>query len=144
MAPETKDKAAPRTLLTAEEILAAGKRERAFQYVDVPGWGGTVKVVALTGRERDAYEMGFAQIKGNQRIINYDNARARLVALSVRNEANERIFTDAQVKALGDLDAKDLNAVYDAATELSGLGDEEIKKMVTVLGNGQSADGGSA
>lgn len=130
------------TLLTAEQILSH-KGELPTKYVsDV--WGGTVKVKGLSGRDRDRYETSFARYEGGKRIVSFENARAKLVALTVVDEQGKRVFTDQQVRELGELDGASLDRVFEAAQELSGLGENAVSEMVNTLGNAQSGEGGSA
>ncbi|MFH1619216.1 MAG: hypothetical protein ABIG11_04860, partial [bacterium] len=109
--------------------------------VDVPEWCGTVRVRALTGLEKDNYEDGCIEQNGKNRRINLINMRAKLVAVSVVNEKGERLFTEIEVKDLGRKSAIALDRVFQAAQELSGLGDEDVKKLAEGL---KVARGGSS
>ncbi len=116
------------SLLTREAILAAD--DRKTKDVKVPEWGGTVRVRALSGAERDAYEASLVRIKSNgERQLTLANARARLVFLATCDEAGDRLFTKEQdVNELGKKSAAALQRVWEAASELSGLTDEDVEK----------------
>lgn len=120
MAPKTELKP-----LTHDDIL--GAQDRPTEVVDVPEWGGTVTVRALSGAERDKYQSGFQtwrqNDKGILRVVAIDNtnAMARLVALSVVDAEGKRMFSDGEVTALGERSAKALERVSDVAMRLSGL-----------------------
>lgn len=116
-------------LLSREQIL--GAQDRKTEDVEVPEWGGTVRVRSLSGSERDAYEAGIVQLRGDgSRKFTLQNARARLVSLSLCDENGERMFTDADIIKLGDKSALALERVFDAARRLSGLSDEDVEELV--------------
>jgi len=114
-------------LLTRQEILSI--RDIRTETVFVPEWGGAVKIRAMTGKERDAWETALFQIDGKDVKMNKENLRAKLVALTVVDEAGQRLFTEADVEALGSKSASALDRVYQASQKLSGLTPDDIKEM---------------
>lgn len=116
-------------LLSKDAILGANDRRTVD--VEVPEWGGTVRVRALSGAERDAYEVALAGVRPDgSRRINLVNVRARLVAMACIDDAGERLFTDADAAALGDKSGTAMQRVFDAAQRLSGLSDADIEELV--------------
>jgi hypothetical protein len=117
--------AAKPKLLTRDEILAA--KDREDEYVDVPKWGGTVRVLALTGTDRDRYLAGLMRIgvddKGSPRIegVNIEGRTVRLVAMSVVDEDDQPLFSPADVIALGQKSSSTLAQVEEVASRLSRL-----------------------
>lgn len=111
------------TYLSRESILDAD--DLSYDDVDVPEWGGTVRVRALTGAERDRFE---ASIAGGKKP-SYDNFRSKLVVASVVDADGERLFTQADVQLLGKKSAAALNRVFEAAQRLSGLNDEDVDEL---------------
>ena len=71
-------------LLTKERILAVD--DIVTEDVDVPEWGGTVRVRGLSGTERDAFESSMIERRGKKVETNLTNLRAKLVAASVVDE----------------------------------------------------------
>jgi hypothetical protein len=129
--------------LTRDQILQlTGKRN--IQEINIPEWGGTVYVRELTGRERDKFETSVLSSNGNNSKTNAENLRARLVVLSVVDENGTRLFSDEDAKTVGNLGVKGLQRAFVMAQRLSGLSDEEIEELTVKLGEGQSADSGSA
>ena len=114
-------------LLTRQEILSI--RDIRTEIVFVPEWGGSVKIKAMTGKERDAWETALFQIDGKDVKMNKENLRAKLVALTVVDEAGQRLFTEADVEALGSKSASALDRIYQASQKLSGLAPDDIKEM---------------
>lgn len=130
-------------LLTREQILGADDRET--QDVSVPEWGGTVRVQSLSGAERDAYEAGILQVKGDgTRKFTLANARARLASLAIISEDGTRLFSEADVNALGEKSASALERVFDIAAKLSGLTEADVAKMVEDFDDAPSGGSTSA
>lgn len=118
------------TFLSRDQILSAV--DITTEDVEVPEWGGTVRVKGLSGAERDRVEaamMSARTSKGKSRQVNTDNFRARLVAASIVDADGARMFRDTDVKALGEKSAAALDRVMTAAMRLSGLNDEDAEEL---------------
>lgn len=127
--------------LTKEQILAAD--DIPIREVEVPEWGGTVRMRGLTGSERDAYELSLFQVRGEKRIPRMENARARLVALCIVDGEGNRLFSDEEVKALGGKSGKVLDRLFDEARKLSGLTPEDVEELAEGFDSAQSGEPGS-
>lgn len=125
-------------LLTRDQIL--GTQDLGFEDVDVPEWGGTVRVKMLTGTERDAFEQELVIRQGKKTQVNLTNIRARLVALCVADENGQRLFSQADVTELGKKSSLALNRVFAVAQRLNGLTEEDIEELAGNSGTGQSED----
>lgn len=132
-------------LLTREAILEAS--DLATEDVEVPEWGGAVRVRSLTGIERDAYESSIASVRweGTKATIqsNQTNIRARLVALSAVDDAGAKLFTEKDVLILGQKSAAALERVFKVAQRLSGLSDQDVEELKRQLGEGPSDGSGT-
>lgn len=127
--------------LSKDQILAADDVQ--LEDVDVPEWGGKVRVKSLTGTERDGLEASLIEGKGKNASVNLANLRAKLVARSIVDDAGNRIFQDADVKALGAKSAAALNRVYEVAQRLSGITQEDVDELTKNSEATQSEDSGS-
>lgn len=118
-------------LLNADEIL--GKDDSQHEDVDVPEWGGTVRVRSLTADERDAFDESITKLSGNgkgqTREIVMKGIRAKLVARSLIDDKGVRLFTDAQVETLGKKNATVLDRLFAIAQRLSGLSKDDVEKL---------------
>lgn len=123
-------------LLTKEQILKA--KDAETRDVAVPEWGGTVRVRAMTGEERDRFEASIVQTRGRNVQRNLANIRAKLVACTVVDETGKLVFSFEDVTALGQKSAKALDRVYSAAAELSGISDNDVEEMAKNSEPGQS------
>ncbi len=84
----------------------------------------------LTGTERDAWE---ASIIGDGKKQNLANLRANLVGRCLVNEDGERLFTEAELAALGRKGAAALDRLFTRAQELSGLRQADLEKIEASL-----------
>ena len=101
----------------------------AHENVDVPEWGGTVRVRTLTGFERDAFEQSVITRRGKQVDMNLENLRAKLAALTIVDEDGERLFSEADVQALAQKSAAALSRVFTVAQRLNGLTNEDVEEL---------------
>lgn len=115
------------TYLTREAILAAP--DLAFEDVPVPEWGGKVRVRGMTGTERDAWEAALLEERTDDKRKNERNIRATLVSLTVVNAEGQRLFTEADVGALGKKSVRALQRVYDVAQRLSRVSRNDVKEL---------------
>lgn len=115
-------------LLSREEILKVDDRQT--RTVEVPEWGGAVLVRALSGAERDRYEQSLWEGKGANRRLNWTNARAKLVAMSVVDEEGKPLFTQRDVEALGAKSAAALDRIFAVAQELSGVSNADVDELI--------------
>lgn len=127
--------------LSKDQILAA--EDIPTKDVEVPEWGGSVRMRGLTGSERDAYESSLFQQRGEKRILRTENARARLVAMCIVDEDGERMFSDAEAKDLGRKSGKVLDRLFDEARKLSGLTAEDVEELAEGFDSAQSGEPGS-
>lgn len=126
MGTKTQNAALP-ALLSKEAILAV--QDTATELVEVPEWGGAVRVRGLTGSERDAFESEVVQRNGRDVRTNTRNIRARMVVMSVVNEDGSRMFSYHDIEALGEKSARALDRIFGVAMRLSGLRDEDVAEM---------------
>lgn len=130
-------------MLTRDDILRAV--DQHTEVVDVPEWGGSLRVRGLNGRERDRYEQAMlvADKKGNIKPDMTD-ARARLVAASAINEDGSAMFSSKDdVMMLTMKSAAALDRVSSVCQVLSGLSDKDLDDL---LGNsdGDPSDGSTS
>lgn len=114
--------------LSADAIFAADDTE--YDEVECPEWGGTVRIKSITGTARDAFEESLREGKGKDAKVNLRNMRARLISLCAVDENGRRIFTKEQVGKLGAKNAKPLDRLFDACTQLIGMSEKDVETYV--------------
>jgi len=130
-------------LLSREQILEAP--DLPYEDVDVPEWGGTVRVRGLTGAERDQFEAAILERQRDGRLrVRMENIRARLVALACVDEEGERLFSEQDVAALGRKSAVALQRVFEVAQRLSGLAPQDLEELAKNSGSARRGASTSA
>jgi hypothetical protein len=104
-------------MLTAEMILATAAR-LATTEVDVPEWGGSVRVREMTGAERDSFEHRMSRLRETG-SMDKDGIRAGLLVRTIIDPAGNRLFTDAETAKVSGLSGKALDKLFDAVLRLS-------------------------
>ena len=115
------------SLLSKTAILAA--QDLQTEDVEVPEWGGAVRVRSFTGRERDAFESSMVRGEGRDRKVDLTNMRARLVGLTVIDDTGQRLFTDDEVDLLGAKSGAALDRVFAIAQKLNGLSGADVEEL---------------
>ena len=108
--------------------------------VDVPEWGGKIRIRGLTGRGRDEYEASTVIIRDGRAWPDTENARAKLVARCIVGDDGEPMFDQHDVHQLGMLGAAALDRVWDRCLKLSGLSDDDMKELEGNSAPGPSGD----
>jgi hypothetical protein len=106
------------TYLTRDQIFAAP--DLPTEDVEVPEWGGTVRVRGLSGSARDEYE-ALRLEQGRP------NLRAKFVSLVIVDEHGAPLFGEVDVVRLGQKSSTALERVAMAGVRLSGLTDDAGK-----------------
>ena len=107
-------------LLTKDAILAA--EDRRTEEVNIPEWGGSVKVRTMSGSERDAFEIAITGVSKS-------NIRARFCALVIVDEKGNRMFTDVEIAKLGEKSASSLDKVMEVGQRLNRFTDKDIEQL---------------
>jgi hypothetical protein len=119
--------------LSRDGILEAADVQT--EKVPVPEWGDEVIVRGLTGDELDAFQGSVRQFrptfdgKGMEAVLVQEGMRAKLLVKCLIDEAGERLFTDQDAPALGAKNGAVIDKLYDVASRLSGLSEDEKKEM---------------
>lgn len=108
-----------------EQILNSSDMES--EAIALPDWGdGPFYVRAMTGNERDDFESSLSGVGGR---VNTKHIRAKLVCKTLCDENGNRIFTDADIAAVGNKSARMLDRVFAVACRLSGIGKDDVEEM---------------
>lgn len=113
-----------------EQILAAEDLPR--EQVSTDEWAPFgvpfVHVRGLASGERDDWEQSFLTTGANGKRVTkpqVHNVRAGFVALTVVDEAGQRVFTDKDIAALATKSAAVIGRLWDVGRRLSGMKDED-------------------
>src|SRR5258708_17507021 len=123
--------------LSKDDILKA--EDRTPVEVECPEWGGSVLVRGMTGKERDQFEV--SRVEESSQAVqvqrgraggrpsgpNLVNMRAKIVARCVVDDDGQRMFSDADVVALGEKSGAAIDRIFTVASRLSGMSEEDKK-----------------
>jgi hypothetical protein len=126
-------------LLNKSAILLA--EDLKHEDVEVPAWGGTVRVRVMTGTERDEFRASIASDDGGVPVGKF--AAALLVATCI-DENGARLFTMEDMDQLAEKSAASLDGPAVVAMRLNGLGGSAVQDAVKNSVSDQSDDSGSA
>jgi hypothetical protein len=108
--------------LSKSAILAANDKKTVD--LDVPEWGGSVKLRVMTGTERDRFESEF--VGGNK---NVEMVRAKLVAKCLCDEDGERLFTEQEIPELGERSAAVLDRLFAECMKLNRFTKDDVDDL---------------
>ena len=111
--------------LTAADILEA--EDLSFKDVEVPEWGGSVRIAVMTGRARDSYEQQLTALSGKKDTV--ENLRALYLSHCLVDDDGELLFTPADIVKLGKKNGNILSRLFGEATTLNALGIEGMEEM---------------
>ena len=109
------------TILNRDAILAA--QDLKFEDVDVPEWGGSVRVRVMTGADRDSYSSDLLDASGKFDANAY---RAKLLARCLVDDTGARLFTDAQVIELQTKSAAVIDRLFSVADRINGVNNAAV------------------
>lgn len=135
-APGQSAKRATLTRARLREEAAKPRTERVY----IDQWQCVAIVRVMTGAERDAYEAEITGTrmpgKGQTRVLNLANIRARLVARCLIDEDGETLYNwrlPADLDELGKTDAAILDVIFRTASELNGISEKDIETLTKNL-----------
>jgi hypothetical protein len=114
--------------LNRDQILHA--RDEQLEVVDVPEWGGRVRVRGMSGSQRDAFEESvFARDSSGDREFDGHDFKAKFVSRVIVDEHGTRMFTSEDVGKLSQRSARALQRVFNVGARLSGMSKEDIRSL---------------
>jgi hypothetical protein len=125
-------------LLTRDQILDANDLPSID--VDVPEWGGKVRVCTMSAFDRLAWEQ--AVFPDGQKVDSKQFV-ASLAARCIVDEEGKPLFTVDDLDALGGKSMAALNRVREAATKLNAVSPEAAKEIEKNSDAAPAGDGSS-
>src|SRR5690606_39638160 len=110
-------------LLARDQLHGASDFEA--RDVECPEWGGAVLVRPWTAVQRSLIESTMLEANQTKRFDKVGKVAIQCVAWCVVDEQGERVFTEADVKALGEKSSAPILRLRDAIFELSGMSRSE-------------------
>lgn len=112
-------------ILGKDDILTAV--DLKVEEIEVPEWGGTVRVSQITAADRLALQMMILDEKTQKPKSPLEITRLMtigLLTLAIVDEQGNRLFTPDDVEALGKKSSAAVDRVFEAADKLNGISAE--------------------
>jgi hypothetical protein len=104
--------------------------------VEVPEWGGTVRIRELTAKEREEFEGEVTKVYRHQQVgaksadgfnieLYAHKMKVSVVRMGVIDANGKNLFTKADEPVLGRKSARSINLLYSRISKLSKLDEEE-------------------
>lgn len=120
-------------LLTKQEMLERAKGSLKTEILESKLWDGPIKIIELLSNEQAAYQESLFDVGQGKIRETLGNYKAKLVLLTVVDEANVRIFSDKDLDLVGNMPAGLIDEIYDVSTRLSGITKEAEEELVKKL-----------
>jgi hypothetical protein len=118
-------------LLSRDEIL--GVEDLPVELIDVPEWGGQLRLRGPTVAELDEWDDSVTQRKvedGKVTITqDFKNHKAKLVVKCLVDEDGDRLFIDEDAERLGRKSPKVISRIYQRLMVLCGRAEEAQKEI---------------
>jgi hypothetical protein len=109
-------------MLTRDQILKASDLKTAD--VDVPEWGGTIRVRTMTGTDRANFLKISTDKDGKPKQF-----MEALIAATAVDDKGEPLFTSADMVELGKKSSLALQKVFEKSADLNGLTQASVEKI---------------
>jgi hypothetical protein len=126
------------TFLSKDQILGAD--DRRYEIVEVPEWGGSIRLRSLTGAEITDWQSKNMRGPANKQRINYrSHVVERLIALCAVDEHGAPLFDDpGDVLRLASKSAAAINRLNEACLRLNALTEDDQKEVAEDFENAQN------
>lgn len=111
-------------MLSRDDILNCS--DLKSEIVDVPEWGGQVKVATMTARARDQFEASITRSGGG---LDMKNVRAKLAVATLVDDSDQPLFTESDLEGLGQKSCAALDRVFAAAQRLNLITDKDVEGL---------------
>lgn len=111
-------------LLNKQQVLSANDRT-AYHDVEVPEWGGTVRVGTMSIADREEIEIQ-AQKKGPESL---KNLRLRFLVYSLVDENGDKLFSLGDMQKLETKSAKIIDKLFSISQAINGIMDADVEEL---------------
>ncbi len=114
-------------LLSKDEILNA--HDFNYEDVEVPEWGGSVRLRVMTAAQRNAFQAQMVVMDGTKiKSINMADLQVKLLALCLVDENFEPLFTAKDLAELGKKSGIVIDRLFSVAQRINGLDEDAVER----------------
>ena len=110
--------------LTKDQIFNASDHQ--IKTLNIPEWGGDICLKTMTGFQRDKYESEILKCQKNNSFV---NMRVKLAIYTVCDEDGNLLFEEKDINLLTKKSASALDKIFDEATKMNGISEEDIEEL---------------
>ena len=111
-------------ILTLEELRAAAKRFNTKE-AEIKEIGGSVYVRQVTAGELDELQQMCKQVSEGR----YPMFRAKCAAIFLSDENGKRLYTDAQVDLLNNMNGRAIDQIFEAGMAFNSVIDYPLEEL---------------
>ena len=115
------------TLLTKEAILQS--KDYQDEVINVPEWGGSVRLKTMSGVERDMFETEAMKRKKGDKI-ELKGLKSFLLMLTLVNDKGERLFAEADIDELNKKSGAVIDTLFVKCQDLNKLTQGSLEDSV--------------
>lgn len=109
--------------------------DRRYIDLELPEVGLVVRIQSLSEKEKSEYETRLIAKSGRGVVRDrLQDATRRLIALCLVDDKNDRVFSNADIDKIGELDSFVSSRIYEACQEHCGFNKNDIE---TTVGNSE-------
>jgi len=101
-------------------------KDTYYEKIQVPEWGGEVYIYMLTAGERLNFENMVSRSKLGSNNTFDASVILNLIALCLRDEAGDILFSGDEVKELGKKNGKVIKKLAEKCMQINALGDDTL------------------
>lgn len=116
--------------LSRQQILDAD--DRPFEDIEVPEWGGCVRLRVLNGAQRESIEIKMHQARSENvgtATAAWRGLKNQILAWAIVDESNQPVFTDKDVAALNAKNGYVIERLYAAVIKQNKFGKDEADEL---------------
>lgn len=126
-------------ILTKEQIEAIDDMTSKTVEVEVPEWGGSVRLRPMTVTELDEYSNAIVRAK----LTGLADFRSRLVAYCMCDSNGVRLFNEKDIQGLAKHNAVIVNRLYEECDKLNDISPRKVEEIAGNSEAGQSESSAS-
>lgn len=113
-------------MLTRDAIFSA--TDRKHKTVNVPEWGGDVRIDVMSGADRDEFD---AWLMDNRKgdTFNTKKMKVFLLCMTVAGEDGKKLFTLADLDALNEKNGEVINKLFEVAQDINGMSQKSVERL---------------
>jgi|TARA_Y100000310_G_scaffold7603_1_gene8330 hypothetical protein len=110
-------------LLSRDDILNVD--DTRYEEIDMPEWNGSVRIRGLSAADRSRIESEYTESTTGPDGVPKNKVdprfRAALCSMCIVDDEGKRMFSEADIEALGNKNGANLERIFDRARKLSGI-----------------------